>query len=68
VRIKGRMPKDGSFAVDSQVSPNRKSSRPICRMAGMPDRIRYTVISRTQPTVTSPKRRKIPWISFSIKR
>ncbi len=34
----------------------------------MPLMTRYTVIKSTQPTVTSPMTRKIPWMIFSNKR
>ncbi len=38
---------------------------PICRMAGMPEMIKYMVIRSTQPTVISPRIRKIPWTTAS---
>ena len=37
VRMNGRMPNFGSAAVDFHSVPNRKSSRPISRMAGRPE-------------------------------
>ena len=42
VRMKGRIPNDGSRVVvaGSQTCPVRKSQRPICRMAGTPETIR----------------------------
>ena len=40
VRIKGRMPYWGCAAVGAQVSPKRKSTRPIWRIAGMPEMTR----------------------------
>lgn len=57
--------RDGSAAVDAHVFPNRKGISPICRMAGMPEMIRYTEISSTQPTVINPSTRKIPCMKFS---
>jgi len=65
VRMNGRMPYEGCAAVDSQVSPSRKGTSPICRMAGMPETTKYTVISKTQPTVTNPSIRNIPWTAVS---
>ena len=65
VRMKGRMPYWGWAAVESHTGPKRKAVRPICRMAGMPEITRYTVISSTQPTVTSPRIRKMPWMMCS---
>ena len=40
VRIKGRMPKEGSEAVGDHSCPKRKSTKPISRMAGTPEMIR----------------------------
>ena len=41
VRMNGRMPNFGSAAVDFHSVPNRKSSRPISRMAGRPETTIY---------------------------
>lgn len=60
------MPYFGSEAVEAHSMPNRKFPRPIFVMAGRPDRIRYTVMSSTQPTVTKPNRRKTPCTTSSI--
>ena len=65
VRIKGRMPNLGSAAVEAHSLPNRNFTSPISLMAGMPEIIRYTVMSSTHPTVISPSRRKMPWTTFS---
>lgn len=59
--MNGSMPNDGSDDVEAHVFPNRKGISPIFFIAGMPDIIRYTVISRTHPTVISPSIRNIPW-------
>ena len=40
VRMKGRMPNRGSEAVEAHVSPKRKSTSPISRMAGRPEKTR----------------------------
>ena len=55
----------GSEAVDAQVFPRRNSLSPISFMAGSPEIIRYTVIKSTDPTVTIPKTKNMPWIIFS---
>ena len=62
------MPNCGSAADESQVLPNRNLTRPISRMAGMPELTRYTVMSSTLPTVIRPRIRKMPWTVFSSRR
>ncbi len=51
--------------MDSQRGLKRKFTRPILRMAGMPESTRYTVISSTQPTVMSPSSRNSMCMAFS---
>ena len=55
----------GSAAVEAHVLPNRNGMSPICRMAGMPETIRYTLMSSTHPTVIRPSSRNTPCIIFS---
>ena len=67
VSMNGSMPNCGSFAVDAHSVPNRKSPSPIFVIAGMPDTTRYTVMSATLATVTSPRQRNMPCIIISVK-
>ena len=50
----------GSAAVDAHSVPKRNFTGPILTIAGIPEIIRYTVITSTQATVTRPRIRKIP--------
>ena len=65
VSINGRIPKDGGFPVESHYLFKIKSLNPISRIAGIPDIIRYIVISSTDATVTSPSIRNTPWMIVS---
>ena len=65
VNINGSIPYFGTAAVDAHSLPKIKSIKPISLTAGIPDRIRYTVMSRTQPTVIKPRMRNMPWMIFS---
>ena len=65
VRMNGRMPYDGSAAVDAHVLPNRNGTSPIFRMAGMPETIRYTLMSSTHPTVMRPRSKNTPCTTVS---
>ena len=67
VRMKGRMPYWAPVVVlvGSQTWPNRNLNRPIWRMAGRPEMIRYTLMTSTKPTATMPHSRKIRWITVS---
>ena len=56
------MPKDGSDAVGAQVFPSKNAFRPICRMAGMPEITRYTLINSTNATEITPQIRKIAFM------
>lgn len=60
VKINGSMPKAGVAAVGSHFLPNRKLISPICRMAGIPETMRYIDIRSTHATVTSPSIKKMP--------
>ena len=61
VRIKARIPNCAPVVVfvGSQTRPNRNLNRPISRMAGRPERIRYRLMSSTKATATMPQSRKI---------
>ena len=63
--MKGRMPNSGSLAVEAHLVPKRKSLRPISRMAGRPEMMRYTVMNSTKATATSPHRKKRTFIPRS---
>jgi len=65
VSMKGSMPKEGVAAVEAQVLLKRNGTRPILRIAGIPDITRYTVMSRTQPTVIRPSTRNMLCITNS---
>ena len=65
VRMNGKMPYDGSAAVEAHVLPNRNGTSPIFRMAGMPETIRYTLMSSTHPTVIRPRSRNTPCTTVS---
>jgi len=51
--------------VDAHVLPNRNGTSPICRMAGMPETIRYTLMSSTHPTVMRPRSKNTPCTTVS---
>ena len=65
VKINGNIPYLGSGAVDAHSLPKRKLKSPISLIAGIPEIIKYTVMSRTQPTVIKPSMRNIPCMIFS---
>ena len=64
VSISGSIPNCSFFAY--QVSPNRKSVKPIFPIAGAPDIIIYIVIIRTHATAVMPHTVKMYFITRSV--
>ncbi len=64
--MNGRIPNDGSAAVDAHFVPNRNLKIPIFVIAGAPDITRKTVINSTNAIEKRPKIRKIVWNILSM--
>ena len=63
----GSMPKEGSvLCAGSQFVPARKFQSPTSRMAGMPEMMRYTDMTRTNAIATRPQTTKTPFMTPSM--
>ena len=56
---------DFAISADAASIISAAGAVPVCRMAGMPETIRYTLMSSTHPTVMRPRSKNTPCTTVS---